>query len=321
MKIRKITALLLAVLMAAVIAGCAQKAPAPVSSPSDTAVSVTDMTGRGVTLDKPAEKIVVITASDAEILYALGAGATVVGRGEYCDYPAEISNITSVKSGADTNIEQIVALKPDVVLMSQMDQTKEQVASLENAGLKVVMSNAQDINGVYTAITMIGQVVGKNDEAKTVIDSMKKTFDDIKTKVQSNAALSAKTIYFEVYPLSQGLYAAGTGTFMDEIGTMLGLKNIFSDKSDWPPVSEEQVIQRNPDFIVTTSMSVPGAPDPVSEIKSRKGWENITAIKNGAVFNADSSALTRPGPRLAGAAQDLYNFIYGDTAPTPSPSN
>jgi iron complex transport system substrate-binding protein len=311
---KKFTAFILALVLIVSVTACAAKTPAPAASasaspsPSDTSITVTDMTGRVVKLDKPASKIVAITASDCEIVYALGAGSTIVGRGEYCDYPAEVSSVPSVQSGADTNIEQIIALKPDVVLMSTMDQTKEQVASLESSGIKVIESDAQNIAGVYTAIEMIGSVTGKSSEAKTIIDGMKKTFDEIKAQVKADGT---KTIYFEVSPLAYGLYAAGSGTFMDEIATMLGLKNIFADMPGWPQVSEEQVIQRNPDYIVTTSMSNPGAQSPVDEVMSRKGWGDITAIKNKMVNNADSNALTRPGPRLAEAAKQLYSFIYG----------
>lgn len=309
---KKLTALFLALILIFSLAACAQTA-APSASPSpseeaNTAITVTDMTDRAITLDKPAEKVVVLTASDCEILYALGAGSTVVGRGEYCDYPAEVSSIPSVQSGADTNIEQIIALDPDIVIMSTMAQTKEQIDSLEGAGIKVVMSDSQNIADVYVAIELVGAVVGKSDEAKAIVDNMKKTFDDIKAKVTGDGT---KTIYFEVSPLQYGLYAAGSGTFMDELATMLGVKNVFADLEGWPQISEEQVIERNPDFIVTTTMSYEGMPNPVDEVKGRSGWGNITAIKNGLVYNADSNAITRPGPRLADAATELYNFLYG----------
>lgn len=272
-------------------------------------ITVTDMIGREITLDKPAEKIVAITASDCEILYALGAGATLVGRGEYCDYPAEVLDIPSVQSGYDTNIEQIIVLEPDVVMMSMMAQDSEHVESFESAGIKVIITDAQNIEGVYEAIALIGTVVGKTDEAIAVIDEMKTTFADIAAKVQADGE---KTVYFEVSPLQYGLYAAGNGTFMDEMASMLGLTNIFSDMEGWPQVSEEQVIQRNPDYIITTTMSFEGAQDPIDEINARKGWESITAIVDGNVLNADSNAITRPGPRLSQAAQELYTFVYGD---------
>ena len=155
MKKNQILALLLAaVMLLAVLTGCAAKtepaqtepaqtetAPAEEPAPAEeeaepaeepaeepsTAVTLTDMTGREITLDEPATRIVALTPSDCEILYAIGAGDLLVGRGKYCDYPAEVTEIPAVESGSDTNIEQIVELQPQVLLMSTMSQTDEQV--------------------------------------------------------------------------------------------------------------------------------------------------------------------------------------------------
>ena len=273
---------------------------------TDTSVTVTDMTGREVTLDKPATRIVALTPSDCEILYAIGAGDTLVGRGKYCDYPAEVLNVTAVQSGRDTNLEEIIALEPQVLLMSTMAQTEEQVQALENAGIKVVVSDAQDIEGVYTAIELIGKLMGKDAEAAAVIESMKATFAEVAEKTSENAG---KTVYFEVSPLQYGLWTAGKGTFMNEIANMVGLTNCFEDVEGWSEISEEQVIARNPDYIVTISMYYGEGPTPVEEILGRKGWEELTAIKNQAVLNLANNELSRPAPRLADGAKMLYDFI------------
>ena len=275
---------------------------------AETAVTLTDMTGREITLDAPAERIVALTASDCEILYALGAGDLLVGRGEYCDYPAEVLDVPSVQSGYETNIEQIIALEPQVLIMSTMSQTDEQVQQLEAAGIHVVVSDAQDIDGVYTAINMIGTLTGKQDEAASVVESMQKTFDEIK----ANAGDGSKTVYFEVSPLEYGLWTAGANTFMDEIATMMGLKNCFSDVEGWAEISEEQVLARNPDYIVTISMYYGEGPTPVEEIASRAGWENVTAVKDGKILNLQNNELSRPAPRLAEGAKALYDFVYGE---------
>lgn len=278
---------------------------------TDTSVTVTDMTGREVTLDKPATRIVALTASDCEILYAIGAGDALVGRGSYCDYPAEVLNVTAVQSGSDTNIEEIIALEPQVLLMSTMAQTEEQVQALENAGIKVVVSDAQDIEGVYTAIEMIGKLMGKDAEAAAVIDSMKTTFAEVAENASENAG---KTVYFEVSPLQYGLWTAGKGTFMNEIANMVGLTNCFEDVEGWAEISEEQVIARNPDYIVTISMYYGEGPTPVEEILGRKGWEELTAIKNQGVLNLANNELSRPAPRLADGARMLYDFINAEAA-------
>ena len=269
-------------------------------------VTVTDMTGREIVLEKPVERIVALTASDCEILYAIGAGDYLVGRGEYCDYPAEVLEKPVVQSGADTNLEQILELEPEVLLMSTMAQTEEQVQALEDAGVKVVVSDAQDVAGVYDAIEMIGALCGKEENAEQVIADMQDTFAALEA---SPVGDGTQTVYFEVSPLEYGLWAAGNGTFMDEIAQMMGLQNAFHDVDGWGEVSEEQVIERNPDYIVTISMYFGEGPTPEEEILSRAGWENITAVQNGAILNLQNNELSRPAPRLSEGAQMLYDFI------------
>lgn len=277
--------------------------------PEQTGVTVTDMTGREITLDAPAERIVALTAADCEIVYALGAGDKLVGRGEYCDYPTEVYDVPSVQSGYETNIEQILALEPQVLLMATMDQTTEQVEQLENAGIHVVVSDAQNIEGTYTAIRMIGALLGKDAEAETLCAGMQQLFADLAEKSTGDGT---QTVYFEVSPLEYGLWTAGKNTFMDEAAQMLGLKNCFDDVEGWGEVSEEQVLERNPDFIVTISMYFGEGPTPEEEIASRVGWENVTAVKNGKILNLPNNELSRPGPRLADGVQALYDFAYGE---------
>ena len=296
---KKLIALLLALLMAASLT---------VALAEDTTVTVTDMYGREITLAEPATRVVALTAADCEILCALGCEDALVGRGEYCDYPESILGVPAVQSGMETNIEQIIALAPQVVLMSDMAQSAEQVEALENAGIRVVVSDANDIEGTYTAIRMIGQLMGKEAEAEALIADMQAAFDGIAAESEN----SGKTVYFEVSPLEWGLWTAGSGTFMDELATMCGLTNAFADVEGWAAISEEQVLERNPDYIVTITMDYGDGPSPVEEIKGRAGWESVAAVANDAILNADSNAVSRPGPRLKDAAIELFEFVYGE---------
>lgn len=286
----------------------ATEAPAATDAPEAAGVTVTDMTGREITLDAPATRVVALSASDCEIIYALGAGELLVGRGEYCDYPAEVLEVPAVQSGAETNIEQIIALEPQVLFMTKMAQTEEQIAALEAAGVHVVVSDAQDIAGVYEAIGMIGTLLGREAEAGTMVADMVAAFDDVAARAAGDGS---ETIYFEVSPLQYGLWAAGADTFMDEIAQMLGLTNAFADVSGWAEVSEEQVLSRDPDYIVTISMYYGEGPTPVEEIQGRAGWENVSAVKNGKILNLQNNELSRPSYRLAEGARVLCDFVYG----------
>ena len=282
----------------------------PVEEDVFSPITVTDMTGKEIIIEEKVEKAVALTASDCEILYAIGAGDTIIGRGEYCDYPEEVIEIPAVQSGYETNIEQIITLEPQVVFLNSMDQSPEQVKALEDAGITVITSDADDIAGVYESIALIGKVMGKDEEAANVINGMKAAFEVISKDIAENG--EKKTVYFEVSPLEYGLWTAGSGTFMTELTEMLGLENAFSDVEGWAEISEEQVIQRDPDYIVTITMYFGEGPTPEEEILSRTGWENMTAVKNKAVLNADSNEISRPGPRLTEAAKTLNEFFYAE---------
>ena len=271
-------------------------------------ITLTDMHGREITLTEPVTRIVAMQPSDCEILCAIGCEDALVGIGQYCDYPASIAGLPVVQSGQETNVEEILALNPQVVLMNDMSQSEEQIRQLEENGVKVVVSMATDIEGVYYAIRMIGSLMGKEDAAEAVVADMQGTFEDIRAK----SADEGKTVYFEVAPLQWGLWTAGKGTFMDELASICGLTNAFADVDDWASISEEQVIARDPDYIVTITMYYGEGPTPVEEIKSRAGWEGLKAVVNDDILNADSNEISRPGPRLMDAAETLFAFVQGE---------
>lgn len=329
MKHRTILSLLLAALLAlGALSACAPAGATPADAATEApaeetaetpaeateapaGVTITDMTGREITLSEPATRVVALSAADCEVLYAVGAGDLLVGRGEYCDYPEEVLAAPAVQSGMETNIEQIIALEPQVLLMSTMAQTEEQIAQLEAAGIQVVVSNAQNIEGVYAAIRMIGALTGHETEAAAVAANMQATLESLAARA---GELAGKSVYFEVSPLQYGLWTAGSGTFMDEIATMLGLKNIFADTAGWAEVSEEQVLEANPDIIVTIAMYFGEGLTPTDEILSRAGWQTVSAVKNGDILNLPNNELSRPGPRIANGAQALFDFVLAAIA-------
>lgn len=295
MKTRKILSLLLALALLAAAALTAQ------------AETLTDMAGRELVLDAPLTRAIALNPADCEILYALGAQDVLVGRGEYCNYPEDVLSLPSVNSGAQTNIEQILALEPEVIIMSKMAQTVEQVEALEKAGVRVVISDAQSLEGVYEAIALLGELTGREEAAEALAQEMRSGFDAIRQQAQT----IEKTVYFEVSPLEWGLWTSGKDTFLDELAQIVGLTNAFSDVTGWAEISQEQVLERDPDYIVTTAAYYGEGELPVDEIASREGWQDLRAVKNGAIYNADADMTSRPGPRLLDAAQALADFVHG----------
>ena len=318
-KIRFASLLLALMVVLSTLAGCSTQpgaanaqstaASGAVSSAAQ-ALTVTDMAGQEVTLPQTVTRVVALSPSDCEILYALGAGDKIVARGEYCDWPAEVQQVESVGTGNETNLEQIIALEPQIVFMNAMAQTVEQVQRLNSAGIAVVVSNAADIAGVYQSIELIGTCMGLQAEAAVVAADMKAGFEEAAALVPDDA--KETRVYFEVSPLEYGLWTAGSDTFMSEIADMLQLTNVFSDLSGWAAISQEQVIERNPDYIISITMYFGEGPTPEEEIASRDGWNAIAAVQSGNVFTLDADEMSRPGPRLANAARSLAVLIYGE---------
>ena len=300
---RLLTPVALALLMMlSMAAGDLQTAAMAESS----AITVTDMFGREVTIEGPVTRVIAMEPSDCEILCAIGCGDALVGRGMYCDYPASVLEVPAVQSGGNINLEELLALGPQVVVMTGMTQATEQIALLEQNGVRVIGTDANTIAEVYDSIRLLGTIMGREAEAAAVIADMQATFADIAARSEK----TDMTISFEVMPLELGLWSAGSDTFMHELAGICGMKNAFADVEGWQQISQEQVIERSPDYIVLVTGMGENA---VDEVLGRAGWESITAIRNGAVYNADSYAMTRPAPRLAEAVVALYHFLNGVT--------
>lgn len=268
--------------------------------------TVVDGLGRELEFNSVPERVIAISPSDAENLHAIGAIEYLVGRGTYVDYPEEALEATEVASGSDMNPEQILALEPDLIIMSDMGTNEEQVSVFENEGINVLITPAKTVEEVYESIGNIGKAMNKSEEAEKVIADMKSQLEELSQNSSDN---EGKTIYFEISPLEYGLWTAGSNTFMDEIGAMLGLENIFKDVEGFAEISEEEVISRNPDYIVTISMGTTSGETPVEEILNRPGWDGVTAVSEENILNLVNDELSRPSVRLVEGAKALSEFV------------
>lgn len=301
---KKLLSVLLALVMLLSVAAFTKTAKATV--PKAVSYKVTDSRGVKVTFNKTPKRIISLLPSDTEIVYAFGLGKNLIAVSEYCNYPADTKNKKRLPSGSKINVESIISLKPDVVIMGKMSQSDAQFKQLQNAGIRVIVTDANNIADTYKVIDMLGKVLKVEKKSTDIINKMKKDFNTIKQKVKGKKAYK---VYVEISPVAYGPWTCGRGTFQDELLNVVGAKNIFNDIKGWVQVSQEQVISRNPDLIFTTDAY--SNADPVGEIKGRETWSGINAIKNGKVFLADGDILSRPSPRLVDAAKELAARIYG----------
>lgn len=300
---RTILCVLVLSLLLSLFAGCGQ------SSTKNGKSTITDMIGNEIVIEKTPEKIIALQASDVEILYALGVQDNIIAVGEYANYPEDANNKKKLGTAMNTSIEEIIDLEPDVIFMGKMAQTVEQAEQLQQAGITVVITDAQTIEDAYRVIGVIGQVVGKADKAEQIVNDMKAGFEDLRAKSEQKEKLNA---YIEVSPLQYGLWTCGKGTFVHEIMEILGMKNVFEELNGWGEISEEQVIDKNPDIILTNVGAFDDAHGPVEEILARENWSGINAVVNNKVYMIDADKTSRPGPRLLEAAEEIYEMVYGE---------
>ena len=360
----RLVALSLALLLCLASAGCALQSPVPVEDGAGTtasvattnvanpaaggtsyAVNLTDMAGNTIQLDSPVSSIVVLDPADCELLYALGAGSLVVGRTAECDYPNEVNTIPFVTVDNKADPDLIVLRAPQVVVLSaEQAQDAELLSALAAANILPVVTNATDINNLYSTITLLGALTSHVTEANALVSSIITSLAELQRKISAHE----DTVYLELSPKASGLSTVGGNTFASALIAWMGFHNEFEDQTGTLSITQDQVIGRNPDFIITTQQDAPSATAPdsttapeestapeeaatgtpapdsstpptpetgVDEILLRTDWQNINAVSSKRVYYIDARLLLRAGPRVVDAANALYTMLYEGKQP------
>lgn len=300
----------LVLMFAFVLTACAAPAtPEPTPIPTLEPLVLVDGLNRSMTLAAgPAQRVVSLAPSNTEILFAVGAGAQVVGRDEFANYPAEASSLPSVGgSMGNYNAEAIVNLKPDLVLAAEINPP-ELVESLAGLGLTVYyLPNPTDIEGVYTNLLTVAKLTGHEAETETLVASLRQRVQAVQEKV---APLSyAPVVFYELDATDPNApYTTGPGTFMDLLIRMAGGVNAASGAtSPWAQFSAEELLVQNPQVILLGDAAYGVT---VESVKARPGWEALDAVKNDRVYPFNDDHASRPGPRLVDGLEELAKLLH-----------
>ena len=294
---------LILILLFALLTACA---PQATPSPAPATLTFTDGLGREITLDGPAQRIVSLAPSNTEILFAIGAGEQVVGRDQFSDYPEVAKNVTDIGSTFEAlNTELIVSLEPDLVLAAEIN-TPEQVKQLEDLGLKVYyLKNPLTLEQMYGNLEIVAQLTGHEAETATLIESLKARVAAVDEKI---APISSRpNVFYELDATDPAKpYTAGKGTFITQLIERAGGYNIASDIEGYPQMSLEQVVAADPAFIILGDARYGISPESVAQ---RPGWENLSAVKDGNILPFNDDLVSRPGPRLVDALEELAKLL------------
>ncbi|MEV5764358.1 ABC transporter substrate-binding protein [Micromonospora sp. NPDC052213] len=292
------------------LGACAEKTTDTPAAGGSSAAAAYPVTVGKLTLDKRPEKIVSLSASATEMLFAIGAGPQVTAVDDNSNYPPGAPKTDL--SGFSPNAEAIAGKSPDLVVLS--DDRNKIVEQLTTLKIPVYLTPAATtLDDSYRQITELGALTGHADEAADVTKRMK---DDIAKLVAGLPQRAEKLTYY--HELGPELYTATSKTFIGSLYTMAGLENI-ADPADadgknggYPQLSQEVIVKADPDFVFLADTKC--CQQSAETVKARAGWAGITAVKSNQVVALDDDVASRWGPRVV----DLLRAIIDAVAKVPA---
>ncbi|NJD61549.1 MAG: cobalamin-binding protein [Deltaproteobacteria bacterium] len=262
-------------------------------------VEMKDDRGVAVRLQAEPRRLVSLAPSLTEIVFLLGQEKKLVGVTRYCNYPPEAKTLPKIGGIADPDIERIVAAAPDLVLCTTDGNPREKVRALEEMGIPCFAVGPQDLSGIYAAIERIGRLLGVPARARREADALRIRAN----RAANRAADPAPGVLFVVS--TSPIIAAGNATFMDELIRLAGGRNAAASFSGrYPRITVEDLIAVRPDLIFIAAMEgVESFPPEVSR------WKEIPAFRDGEIVSLDGDRVTRPGPRMVAALEEVSRAV------------
>ena len=282
--------------------------PTETPEPTPEPIIVTDDMGNQITLQEPAQRIVSLSPSMTESLFAMGAGNLIVARESNSTYPEEAKEIENLgKIWEGLPMEKIVSLEPDLVVAAQIISS-DQVQKMQDVGLTVYwQSNPQDFQGLYDNLMELSRLVGSEGEADELVSSLQ----DRVALVEETLADIEETplVFYELDATDpSNPYTVGKGTFISYLIEKAGGENLGDSlEGSYVQISSEEIIAQDPDYILLGDAQYGVSPESVAE---RPGWAQLTAVQEDRVIAVDDDLVSLPGPRLVQGLEEIARKIH-----------
>jgi iron complex transport system substrate-binding protein len=278
---------------------------ANVGAQSAHTVSVVDDHGDTTRLAAPARRVISLIPSIVETIVALGGAEQIVGRTRY-DVAPEVVGRPSVGGGINPSIDAIVALRPDLVINWERDQWRKPTERLLALGIPTFSMRAQDTADVYRSIDQLGRLLGRDSAARALSLRLRNGLSDVRA---STRALARPRVFYVVF--NDPPMTTGPHTFIAQLIEAAGATSIFDDaRQDWPTVSLEEILHRDPDVIVLPYGERGAAT--LDRLRHDAGWRDLRAVRSGRVVTVPSNLVNRPGPLIVEAARALRALFHPD---------
>ena len=284
--------------------------PTATPEPTPEPIVLTDDLGNQITLQEPAQKIVSLSPSMTESLFALGAGDRIVARESNSTYPEEANEIESIGAiWEGLPMEKIVSLEPDLIVAAQII-SPDQVQEMRDLGLTVFwQKNPQDFPGLFENLMAISQLVGKEGEAEELVASLKERVKAVEEKVAG--VEETPLVFYELDATDpSNPYTVGEGTFISYVIDKAGGRNLGDAlEGSYVPISSEEIIAQDPDYIILGDAQYGVTVESVAE---RPGWGQLSAVQEGRVLPINDDLISLPGPRLVQGFEEVAKMIHPD---------
>jgi iron complex transport system substrate-binding protein len=255
----------------------------------------------------PAQRIVSISPSTTETVFAVGAGSRLVGRSRYCDFPQEVTKLPQVGGYIDASFEAILALQPDLVVGARGPAGSALSEKLAARGIETYFPATESFEAIDAMIVGMGERTGQADAARAKVDEVHQKLARIERAV-SSASKTRVLVIFGIEPLS----VAGPGSFSDEMIRRAGGSNVVTEGGAYPAINIERVLALDPDVIVNAAMMEERASERLR--KDAPGWSRVRAMQTGHVATIKDEAVLRPGPRIAEGVALLARALHPQIA-------
>jgi len=269
-------------------------------------IETTDETGRRVRVPQPVRRIVSLAPSLTETLYALGAQDRLVGVTNYCDYPPEARSRPKVGGTINPNLEEVVGLKPDLVVVTKTANRKETVEALERLSVAVYATDPRSVEDVLISTGRLADLIGAHEQGESLVAGLRARLQKLK---QALAGRPPRRVLFVVW--QDPLISVGRGTFLGDALRWAGAETVVRSTQDWPRMSLEEAIHLQPEYLVFTSSHPAEVKLNLQKLRERPGWRNFDAVRERRIAMV-SDAVNRPAPRLIEAIEQLARQLHPD---------
>ena len=269
-----------------------------------------DEAGRTVRVPQPVQRIVSLAPSLTETIYALGVQDRLVGDTDYCDYPPDAQKKTKVGGAINPSLEQIVALRPDLVLVTKSLNLIETVHALDNLGVSSYGTDPHTVQEIVSSTERLAGVLGVPEAGAALGADLERHLADLQQRL---SGLSPRRVLFIVW--SDPLISVGKGTFIADALRLAGATSIVDSAQDWPHMSLEEVVRLQPDFLVFAASHSDSGQNDFDVLAARPGWRGLDAVRN-RHFAVISDAVNRPAPRIVSAIEDLARQLHPEAFST-----